>query len=61
MHRNCGPSVCNVNQYVSEERILEDRFGRLSLNVEEIPAGSASGFVWEDGEHIITNYHVVAA
>lgn len=50
-----------MRTFVSQERFLSDRFGNISLNVTEIPAGSGSGFVWEDGEHIITNYHVVAS
>ncbi len=30
-----------------------------SRNEQEVPAGSGSGFVWDDKGHIITNYHVV--
>jgi S1-C subfamily serine protease len=34
---------------------------RLSAfsNVQEIPEGTGSGFVWDDGGHIVTNYHVI--
>ena len=28
-------------------------------NVLEVPAGSVSGFVWDDGGHVVTNFHVV--
>ena len=28
-------------------------------NVLEVPAGSGSGFVWDDGGHVVTNFHVV--
>jgi S1-C subfamily serine protease len=28
-------------------------------NVFEVPAGSGSGFVWDDGGHVVTNFHVV--
>jgi S1-C subfamily serine protease len=28
-------------------------------NVFEVPAGSGSGFVWDDRGHVVTNYHVV--
>ncbi len=31
----------------------------FSWRVSEIPAGSGSGFVWDDKGHIVTNYHVV--
>ena len=29
-------------------------------NVFNIPRGTGSGFVWDDGGNIVTNYHVVA-
>jgi S1-C subfamily serine protease len=32
----------------------------FSLNVEEIPRGSGSGFVWDRSGLIVTNYHVIA-
>jgi S1-C subfamily serine protease len=32
---------------------------RFSLNVQEVPKGTGSGFVWDDQGHIVTNYHVV--
>ena len=28
-------------------------------NVLEVPAGSGSGFVWDDRGHVVTNFHVV--
>ena len=28
-------------------------------NVFEVPAGTGSGFVWDDRGHVVTNYHVV--
>jgi S1-C subfamily serine protease len=30
-----------------------------SLNVQRIPEGTGSGFVWDKQGHIVTNYHVV--
>jgi len=33
-----------------------DFFG---LNVFEVPAGTGSGFVWDDAGHVVTNYHVI--
>lgn len=30
-----------------------------SRNIEEIPAGTGSGFLWDDNGHIVTNYHVI--
>ena len=32
---------------------------RISMNIEEIPQGTGSGFVWDDAGHILTNFHVV--
>lgn len=32
---------------------------RWSKNVNEIPQGSGSGFMWDDSGHIVTNYHVL--
>eukprot|EP00629_Pelagomonadales_sp_RCC1024_P011874 CAMPEP_0119296092 /NCGR_PEP_ID=MMETSP1329-20130426/50397_1 /TAXON_ID=114041 /ORGANISM="Genus nov. species nov., Strain RCC1024" /LENGTH=390 /DNA_ID=CAMNT_0007297023 /DNA_START=78 /DNA_END=1247 /DNA_ORIENTATION=- len=31
----------------------------LSTSVESAPAGTGSGFVWDDAGHIVTNYHVI--
>ncbi|WP_438984555.1 S1C family serine protease [Aequoribacter sp.] len=36
------------------------RRGLFSLNVEEIPRGSGTGFVWNSQGLIVTNYHVIA-
>jgi S1-C subfamily serine protease len=31
----------------------------FSFNVHQIPAGTGSGFVWDNQGHIVTNYHVL--
>jgi S1-C subfamily serine protease len=31
----------------------------FSLNVQEVPRGTGTGFVWDDQGHIVTNYHVI--
>jgi Trypsin-like serine proteases, typically periplasmic, contain C-terminal PDZ domain len=36
------------------------RRGLFSLNVEEIPRGSGSGFIWNKAGLVVTNYHVIA-
>lgn len=38
---------------------LARRASFLTFNVQEIPKGVGSGFVWDDEGHIVTNYHVV--
>lgn len=30
-----------------------------SRNIQEIPSGSGSGFIWDEQGHIVTNYHVI--
>jgi S1-C subfamily serine protease len=32
----------------------------FSLDVQEVPKGVGSGFVWDQDGHIVTNYHVVS-
>ncbi len=36
-----------------------ERVDYWSRNVLEVPAGSGSGFVWDDRGHVVTNFHVV--
>jgi S1-C subfamily serine protease len=33
----------------------------LQLRGMEVPAGSGSGFLWDDKGHVVTNFHVVAS
>lgn len=35
------------------------RRGLFSMNIQEIPRGTGSGFVWDDQGHIVTNFHVL--
>jgi len=42
--------------FVTQTQVVEDYFGG---NRQEVPAGSGSGFVWDDKGHIVTNFHVV--
>ena len=53
LFKNASPSVV----YIITSTVQRDAF---SLNVQEVPKGAGSGFVW-DAEHgyIVTNYHVV--
>jgi S1-C subfamily serine protease len=42
--------------FISTLDLVRDIFSR---NVEEIPRGTGSGFIWDDAGHVITNYHVI--
>ena len=49
-----SPSVV----YVTNTALRRNLF---SLNVQEIPRGSGTGFIWDASGLIVTNYHVIAA
>jgi S1-C subfamily serine protease len=38
---------------------LVSRTDFFTLKVFEIPQGTGSGFIWDDGGHIVTNFHVI--
>ena len=50
--RKAAPAVV----YITTMAVRRDPFRR---NVMTIPAGTGSGFVWDDQGHIVTNYHVI--
>ncbi|MBX3205939.1 MAG: trypsin-like peptidase domain-containing protein [Labilithrix sp.] len=50
--KSCAPSTV----FVTQTRVMVDYFAGVA---QEVPAGSGSGFVWDDAGHIVTNYHVV--
>jgi S1-C subfamily serine protease len=51
--KEAAPSVVYIT--TTEER-SRDFFG---LDVVEVPAGSGTGFVWDDQGHVVTNFHVI--
>jgi S1-C subfamily serine protease len=52
LYEDALPSVVHINN-------LANRYS--GFNVQEMPRGSGSGFVWDQDGHIVTNYHVVAS
>ncbi len=50
--RSSSPSVVYITS-------LELRRNLFSLNIQEIPKGTGSGFIWDRGGRIVTNYHVI--
>ena len=53
LFRRCSQSVV----YITAISVRRDRF---NFNPIEIPAGTGSGFVWDEQGRIVTNFHVVA-
>jgi S1-C subfamily serine protease len=38
---------------------LRNASSGLSMNVQKVPEGTGSGFIWDEAGHVVTNYHVV--
>ncbi|MEM1214206.1 MAG: trypsin-like peptidase domain-containing protein [Bacteroidota bacterium] len=52
LFEQAAPSVC----YITTSELRRSYYSR---NIQEIPSGSGSGFVWDNAGHIVTNYHVI--
>ncbi len=52
LFQRASPSVV----YITSLDLRRDLF---SLNVQEIPRGAGSGFVWDRAGHVVTNFHVI--
>jgi S1-C subfamily serine protease len=52
LFKRLSPSVVNITA-LGEQRDL------FSMNVQQVPRGSGTGFVWDPSGHIVTNFHVI--
>ncbi len=52
LFKRASPSVVNITSL----GVQRDLF---SMNVQQVPRGSGTGFVWDDQGHIVTNFHVI--
>ena len=52
LFRKASPSVVNI----TTSTVVQ---GIFSLNPQEIPRGTGSGFIWDEDGHVVTNYHVI--
>ena len=50
--RRTSPSVVHITT-------LETQRDFFSLNVQQVPRGTGTGFVWDERGHIVTNFHVI--
>ena len=52
LFRRTSPSVVHITTLAAQRDFF-------SLNVQQVPRGTGTGFVWDDQGHIVTNYHVI--
>src|SRR6185437_5757715 len=52
IYKQTKPSVLHITS-------LTVKRDEWTLNAQEVPKGTGSGFVWDDGGHVVTNYHVI--
>ena len=52
LFKKTAPSVVHITSL----GVQRDMF---SMNVQQVPRGTGTGFVWDQTGHIVTNYHVI--
>jgi S1-C subfamily serine protease len=50
--RKTSPSVVHITSLSAQRDFF-------SLNVQQVPRGTGTGFVWDTAGHIVTNFHVI--
>jgi S1-C subfamily serine protease len=53
LYRKVSPSVVHI------DTLALQRSSPFSFNVQQVPEGTGSGFVWDKAGHIVTNFHVI--
>jgi S1-C subfamily serine protease len=52
LFRRLSPSVVHITTLAAQRDVF-------SLNVQQVPRGTGTGFVWDTAGHIVTNFHVI--
>ncbi len=52
IYEQTKPSVVHITTLA----VQQDAY---SLNAQEVPEGTGSGFIWDEGGHVVTNFHVI--
>ena len=52
LFRRVSPSVVHITTLAAQRDLF-------SLNVQQVPRGTGTGFVWDAQGHIVTNFHVI--
>jgi S1-C subfamily serine protease len=52
IYKLARPSVVHITSLVAQR-------SAFSLRAQEVPEGTGSGFIWDEGGHVVTNFHVI--
>ncbi|HEU5296882.1 MAG TPA: trypsin-like peptidase domain-containing protein [Burkholderiaceae bacterium] len=50
--KRISPSVVHITTLATQRDLL-------SRNVQQVPRGTGSGFIWDEAGHVVTNFHVI--
>ena len=52
LFKRASPSVVHITTTAAQRDLFSTR-------VVEVPAGTGSGFIWDEAGHVVTNFHVI--
>jgi S1-C subfamily serine protease len=52
LYKRVAPSVVHITSLTAQRDIF-------NMNVQQVPKGTGSGFIWSKEGHVVTNYHVI--